>query len=95
MLVKELWLGSERAYACKISKQVFSETQCGNREAARRTALHHACQIIRDQTRNGVPGSTSLRERRKLYQAQLCPQSRHPASGVKCVVSVTPDLEIV
>jgi hypothetical protein len=78
MLTKELWLGSERGYACKISRQVFSEKQCGGREAARRAALRCACEIIRDQRRNGVPASSSVGQRRKLYQTQ----SRCPVSGV-------------
>ena len=47
MLVKELWRGDERVFACKISKQMFGERQYGNREAARRAALklcvrHHS-----------------------------------------------------
>ena len=78
MLVKELWRGDERVFACKISKQMFGEKQYGNREAARRAALKCACGIIQEQRRNGVPAATSIRERRKLYRS--C--SRHPSSDV-------------
>ncbi len=68
MLVKELWLGDQRAFACKISRQVFNEEQFGSREAARRAALKCACDIIREQHQNGVPAGASIRQRRKLYQ---------------------------
>jgi hypothetical protein len=68
MLIKELWLGHQRAFACQISRQVFSEEQSGSREAARRAALKCACEIIREQRRKGVPASASIRQRRKLYQ---------------------------
>ena len=79
MLVKELWLGCEKVYACKISKQVFSEEKHGSREAARRAALHCVCEIIRDQTRNGVPARTSVRQRRKLYQTSEAVRLHHAA----------------
>ena len=87
MLVKELWRGDERAYACKISRRLFGEHECGSREAARRAALHHACEIIREQRRCGVPASASIRERRRIYRAQLA----HPSSGA----SVSNRLEII
>lgn len=68
MLVKELWLG--KGYACKISKQVFSKEKHGSSEVARRAALHCACEIIRDQRRNGVPSGTSIAQSRKIFQSQ-------------------------
>ncbi len=77
MLVKELWLGDEKAFACKISKQVFGEKEYGSREAARRAALRCVCGIIREQRSNGVPAATPIRQRRKIYQR--C--STHPLSG--------------
>ena len=71
MLVKELWRGNERVFACKISRKLFGENEFGSREAARQAALHCACEIIKTQTRNGVPAGTSIRQRRKLYQKQV------------------------
>ena len=68
MLVKELWRGVEKVFACKISKKLFGEEEFGSREAARRAALRCACGIIREQRRNGVPAAASIRERRKLYR---------------------------
>lgn len=68
MLVKELWRGDEKVFACKISRELFGEKQFGTREAARRAALHCACGIIQEQRRNGVPAGTSIRQRRKLYR---------------------------
>ena len=82
MLVKELWRGDERVFACKISKQVFGEKEFGSREAARRAALRCVCGIIREQRRNGVPANASVRQRRKIYRS-----SSHPASGDVSVVS--------
>ena len=67
MLVKELWRGDEKVFACKISRKLFGEREFGSREAARRAALRCACGIIQEQRRNGVPAATSIRERRKLY----------------------------
>jgi len=85
MLVKELWRGDEKVFACKISKQMFGEKEFGSREAARRAALRCACGIIQEQRRNGVPAGASVRQRRKIYQC--C--SRHPSSGVNNVSSVS------
>ena len=66
MLLRELWLGSERAYACRISKQVFRRKAV--RRQRRRREQH--CTCVRDhpkQTRNSVPAGTSIRQRRKIY----------------------------
>ena len=82
MLVKELWRGDEKVFACKISKQMFGEKEFGSREAARRAALKCACGIIQEQRRNGVPANASVRQRRKIYRS-----SSHPASGDVSVVS--------
>ena len=81
MLVKELWRGVEKVFACKISKKLFGEEEFGSREAARRAALHCACEIVREQTRNGVPAGTSIRQRRKLYQTSEANRLHH-AAGV-------------
>ena len=77
MLVKELWRGNERVFACKISKQMFGEK---NTAAAKppTAALQCACEIIRDQTRNGVPAGTSIRQRRKLYRTRRQTASTAP-----------------
>jgi len=89
MLVKELWLGDERVFACKISRKLFCERQFGSREAARRAALKCACGIIQEQRRNGVPANASVRQRRKVYR------SWHPSSDVTSVVNVSNIVEIV
>jgi len=79
MLIRELWRGDEEAFACKISKRIFGEKQFGSREAARRAALHCACEIIRQQLRNGVPAGTSIRQRQKLYRnPEAIRLHRHP-----------------
>jgi hypothetical protein len=79
MLIKELWLGPEKAYACRISKQAFGADEYGGSEAARRAALHCACEIVREQTRNGVPAGTSIRQRRKLYHTSEANRLHHAA----------------
>ena len=48
MLVKELWRGDEKVFACKISRKLFGEREFGSREAARRAALQ-VC--VRDHSR--------------------------------------------
>ena len=67
MLVKEIWLGAERANVCRISKAVFGEQEHGSRQAARQAALNHAHSIIRQQTADGIGVGTSVRLRAKLY----------------------------
>jgi hypothetical protein len=85
LLIKEVWVGPEKAYTCKISRQLFGANEYGGSEAARRAALHCACEIIREQTRNGVQAGTSIRQRRRIYQSEC--ESRCPSLGVKSVVS--------
>jgi hypothetical protein len=86
MLVKELWLGNERAYTCKISKRGFAASKYGSGEAARRAALKCVCEIIRDQSKNGVPAGTSIRQRRKLYCNSEA-NRLHPAVGFAAIRS--------
>jgi hypothetical protein len=84
MLIKELWIGSEKAYACRISKRVFGANEYGGSEAARRAALRFASEIVRQQTRNGVPAGTSIRQRRKIYQTSEAARL-HRAAGLAAV----------
>ena len=66
MLLKEIWIGNERGYCCKISKAIFGENEYGKN--ARSKALHHCCSIIEQQTKNGVPKCATIKERRKIYK---------------------------
>jgi hypothetical protein len=67
-LVKEIWIGPERGYCCTIDRAVFAEGEYGDREEARRACLRHACEIVKEQTRIGVPRNASTRERRRHYK---------------------------
>jgi hypothetical protein len=67
MLTKEIWIGDERGYCCRISKTVFGEREYGSREEAKRAAVHHCCTIIKQQTADGVPKGATIKERRRIY----------------------------
>ena len=61
-LIREIWIGSERGYQCKISRAFFSKRQA---------ALHHANEIIKRQTLDGVPVGEWIKQRRKIYKKSL------------------------
>ncbi len=68
MFVREIYIGSEHGYACRISRAVFGEYEFGGRAKARKAALSHCHAILRQQTADGVPVNASVKERRKLYR---------------------------
>lgn len=75
-LIKEIHVGPERAYVCKISKQIFGEREFGSRQAARQASLNHVYSIIRQQTADGIGVGTSVRLRAKLYRKDKSPTAR-------------------
>ncbi len=68
MLIREIHVGPERGYCSMIDRAIFAEGEYGGLSEARRQCLRHACEIVKAQTKAGVPRGASTRERRKHYR---------------------------
>lgn len=70
-MIREIWIGTERGYVCRISKRVFGEGEHGSLAAARKSAIAHAHAILRQQAQDGIPAGASMKERRRAYRMSL------------------------